>query len=180
MNVWSCNSGRFDLIYPNFTIRNAEDQVVLKIKGPFFTCSCGQNVEFQVFAPDGTTEVGKISKQWSGLFKEYFTDADNFGIQCELVAQAIHATVCSDVLCAQLEGIEIQALFCLDSASLLPLSLSAHLSPSSSLSSPHSPPLTLLPSLSSPHSPPLTLLPSSPPLLLLSLPCQSQWTWMLR
>lgn len=75
---------RFDLIFPNFTIRNAEDEVVLRIKGPFFTCSCGQNVEFQVFAPDGETEVGKISKQWSGLFKEYFTDADNFGIQCEL------------------------------------------------------------------------------------------------
>ena len=26
-------------------------------------------------------EVGKISKQWSGLVKEAFTDADNFGIQ---------------------------------------------------------------------------------------------------
>lgn len=25
--------------------------------------------------------VGKISKQWSGLAKEIFTDADNFGIQ---------------------------------------------------------------------------------------------------
>lgn len=29
---------------------------------------------------DGS-EVGKISKQWSGLVKEYFTDADNFGVQ---------------------------------------------------------------------------------------------------
>lgn len=26
-------------------------------------------------------KVGKISKQWSGLVKEAFTDADNFGIQ---------------------------------------------------------------------------------------------------
>lgn len=26
-------------------------------------------------------EVGKISKEWSGLAKEAFTDADNFGIQ---------------------------------------------------------------------------------------------------
>ena len=32
---------------------------------------------------DGTQPVGKITKQWSGLAKEYFTDADNFGIQCE-------------------------------------------------------------------------------------------------
>jgi hypothetical protein len=70
----------FDLIYPNFTIRNAEDEVVLKIKGPFFTCTCGQNIDFVVTTPDGNSEVGKISKQWSGLIKEYFTDADNFGI----------------------------------------------------------------------------------------------------
>lgn len=38
----------------------------------------------QVLSADGTQEVGKISKQWGGLAKEYFTDADNFGIQCEL------------------------------------------------------------------------------------------------
>ena len=37
----------------------------------------------QVLSADGTQPVGKISKQWSGLVKEYFTDADNFGIQCE-------------------------------------------------------------------------------------------------
>ena len=37
----------------------------------------------QVLSVDGTQEVGKISKQWSGLVKEYFTDADNFGIQCK-------------------------------------------------------------------------------------------------
>jgi hypothetical protein len=30
---------------------------------------------------NGEQQVGKISKQWSGLAKEYFTDADNFGIQ---------------------------------------------------------------------------------------------------
>ena len=33
-----------------------------------------------MLAPDGQTEVGKISKKWSGRFKESFTDADNFGI----------------------------------------------------------------------------------------------------
>ena len=31
-------------------------------------------------SPDGSTEVGKISKQWTGLLREAFTDADNFGI----------------------------------------------------------------------------------------------------
>lgn len=29
---------------------------------------------------DGS-EIGKISKQWSGLVKEAFMDADNFGVQ---------------------------------------------------------------------------------------------------
>lgn len=29
---------------------------------------------------DGGTQVGKISKKWSGLLREAFTDADNFGI----------------------------------------------------------------------------------------------------
>ena len=36
----------------------------------------------QILSADGTQEVGKISKQWSGLAKEFFTKADNFGIQC--------------------------------------------------------------------------------------------------
>ena len=38
----------------------------------------------QVLSADGTDDVGKITKQFSGLAKEYFTDADNFGIQCKL------------------------------------------------------------------------------------------------
>ena len=33
---------------------------------------------------DGKTEVGKISKKWSGIMKEAFSDADNFGVQFPL------------------------------------------------------------------------------------------------
>lgn len=29
---------------------------------------------------DETCTVGRISKQWTGILKEFFTDADNFGI----------------------------------------------------------------------------------------------------
>ncbi|CAN7940344.1 unnamed protein product, partial [Ixodes pacificus] len=29
-------------------------------------------------------EIGVITKQWSGLVKEYFTDADNFGVSFPL------------------------------------------------------------------------------------------------
>ena len=34
----------------------------------------------QVLSADGDVQVGKISKQWSGLIKEAFTDTDNFGV----------------------------------------------------------------------------------------------------
>ena len=30
---------------------------------------------------DSDQPIGRISKQWSGLIKEAFTDSDNFGIQ---------------------------------------------------------------------------------------------------
>lgn len=33
----------------------------------------------QILGLDGT-QVGKITKQWSGLAREFFTDADYFGI----------------------------------------------------------------------------------------------------
>lgn len=39
----------------------------------------------QIFGQDGTTEVGRISKQWSGMLREMFTDADNFGVSCKRV-----------------------------------------------------------------------------------------------
>jgi hypothetical protein len=34
----------------------------------------------QVLSKDGGTQVGKISKQWAGILREMFTDADYFGI----------------------------------------------------------------------------------------------------
>ena len=41
------------------------------------------SLSLQVLSADGVHTVGKITKQWSGLAKEMFTDADNFGISCE-------------------------------------------------------------------------------------------------
>jgi hypothetical protein len=41
----------------------------------------------------GELEIGKITKKWSGLLKETFSDADNFGIQfprnCDVKLKAI-------------------------------------------------------------------------------------------
>lgn len=35
----------------------------------------------QILTLDEVSKIGKISKQWTGLLREAFTDADNFGIQ---------------------------------------------------------------------------------------------------
>lgn len=43
--------------------------------------SCCGDVNFKVLSKDESTVVGKISKKWTGLLREFFTDADNFGIQ---------------------------------------------------------------------------------------------------
>lgn len=71
---------KWSMCYPHFVIKNVHGDTVLRIKGPFCTYSiCGNDVEFKILSLDGT-EIGKISKQWSGLARELFTDADFFGI----------------------------------------------------------------------------------------------------
>lgn len=66
---------------PRFSIQNVEKETVLRVLGPCFACSCGGDVSFEVKTRDESRGVGRISKQWSGLLKEVFTDTDNFGIQ---------------------------------------------------------------------------------------------------
>ncbi|XP_060111503.1 phospholipid scramblase 3 [Heteronotia binoei] len=66
---------------PKFSIQNAEKETVLRVLGPCFAFSCGGDVNFEVKTRDESRGVGRISKQWSGLLKEVFTDTDNFGIQ---------------------------------------------------------------------------------------------------
>ncbi|CAI6360842.1 unnamed protein product [Macrosiphum euphorbiae] len=71
----------WSILTPMFTIRNAANEEVLKIEGPICRYSiCGADVEFKILSKDKTTVVGRISKQWSGLLREVFTDADFFGI----------------------------------------------------------------------------------------------------
>ena len=71
----------WSLIHPRYTVRDEAGNAVLRIEGPFCTLSwCGSDVEFKVLSGDGNTEVGMISKQWSGFAKEAFTDSDNFGV----------------------------------------------------------------------------------------------------
>ncbi|UYV79710.1 hypothetical protein LAZ67_18000373 [Cordylochernes scorpioides] len=72
---------QWSILRPKFHIEDAAGQVVLQIEGPICTWSlfC-KDVEFKVLSADGTNEVGRITKQWSGLAREAFTDADHFGI----------------------------------------------------------------------------------------------------
>ncbi|PSN41099.1 Phospholipid scramblase 1 [Blattella germanica] len=53
---------------------------VIHLNRPLACDSCWFPCCLQVLSRDGGTQVGKISKQWSGLLREAFTDADYFGI----------------------------------------------------------------------------------------------------
>ncbi|XP_049852121.1 phospholipid scramblase 1 isoform X2 [Schistocerca gregaria] len=70
----------WSILSPQFSIKNAAGDVVLRIEGPICTYSICGDVEFKILSKDGSSQVGKISKQWSGLLREAFTDADYFGI----------------------------------------------------------------------------------------------------
>ncbi|KAF1380602.1 hypothetical protein PFLUV_G00165590 [Perca fluviatilis] len=69
---------------PKFSIQGPNKETLMKLEGPCFACNCCGDVNFELKSKDGDTPIGRISKQWSGLLKEVFTDADNFGIQFPL------------------------------------------------------------------------------------------------
>ncbi|KAM4771140.1 phospholipid scramblase family member 5-like [Rhinophrynus dorsalis] len=72
---------KWDPLLPKFTIQNESKDDVLKIIGPYVTCSCFGDVEFEVKALNEEATIGKISKYWSGFVNDVFTNADNFGIE---------------------------------------------------------------------------------------------------
>ncbi|XP_075214938.1 phospholipid scramblase 1 isoform X4 [Lycorma delicatula] len=70
----------WSILTPQFSIKNAAGDSILRIEGPFCTFSMCGDVEFKILSKDSSQVVGKISKQWAGLLREMFTDADYFGI----------------------------------------------------------------------------------------------------
>ncbi|XP_061049557.1 phospholipid scramblase 2 isoform X2 [Eubalaena glacialis] len=74
----------WDPCLPKFTLQNEKREDVLRITGPCIVCSCCADVDFEIKSLDDKYMVGKISKQWTGLVRELFTDVDNFGIQFPL------------------------------------------------------------------------------------------------
>ncbi|KAK0171755.1 hypothetical protein PV328_005163 [Microctonus aethiopoides] len=67
---------------PEFSVRDETGVEKLRIIGPVLLCGCGE-YEFPVHANDGTM-IGMIKKQWSGLSRELFTNADVFGVNFPL------------------------------------------------------------------------------------------------
>ncbi|XP_041483617.1 phospholipid scramblase 2-like isoform X2 [Lytechinus variegatus] len=70
----------WSICFPKFAIQNENHETILRIDGPLCQWNCCGDVEFDVMSADGSSKVGKISKQWTGFIKEAFTDADNFGV----------------------------------------------------------------------------------------------------
>lgn len=63
-----------------FTIKDATGKSVLKIHGPWLPCAfrC-QGITFELRSLNGS-RIGAISKEFGGIVREMFTDADTFGI----------------------------------------------------------------------------------------------------
>ncbi|XP_065360481.1 phospholipid scramblase 1-like [Calliphora vicina] len=78
-NVIGTIEQEWSLCAPAFRIKNHIGDTVLRIEGPICTFSMCGDVEFNIVSLTGGN-VGKICKQWSGLAREIFTDADFFGI----------------------------------------------------------------------------------------------------
>ncbi|KAM8973983.1 phospholipid scramblase 1-like isoform 2-T2 [Pelodytes ibericus] len=66
---------------PKYSLLTETREAVLKVVGPCLMSSCCGDINFQVKPLCESRSLGLISKQWGGLPKEIFTDADNFGIQ---------------------------------------------------------------------------------------------------
>ncbi|XP_036354549.1 phospholipid scramblase 2-like isoform X1 [Octopus sinensis] len=74
---------RCSFVRPLFDVMNENDEVVFKIQGPYCMWAgpcCIGDQNFYVHSPDMSRKVATISKEFSGLVKEMFTKADNFGI----------------------------------------------------------------------------------------------------
>ncbi|XP_067644376.1 phospholipid scramblase 2 isoform X2 [Eurosta solidaginis] len=78
-NVIGTVEQEWSICSPSFSIKNHIGDTVLRIEGPLCTFTMCGDVEFQILSLTGE-HIGKISKQWSGLAREIFTDADFFGI----------------------------------------------------------------------------------------------------
>jgi uncharacterized protein YxjI len=65
---------RFAFFSRKYSFYDAQGQEIMSLHGPFF-----KPWTFNIL--DNGERIGKITKKWSGAFKEMFTDADVFGAE---------------------------------------------------------------------------------------------------
>ncbi|NRA59848.1 MAG: scramblase [Psychrobium sp.] len=63
----------FSLLRRTYAVFDSSDREIFQLHGPMLK-------PWTFLIKNGDRELGKITKQWSGLLKESFTDADNFGV----------------------------------------------------------------------------------------------------
>lgn len=53
----------WNILYPTFSIKNDNNDVVFRIEGPCCQMECCSDIDFKIITPDGKKEVGRISKK---------------------------------------------------------------------------------------------------------------------
>jgi hypothetical protein len=65
-----------------FRVKNPAQDTIMTISGPsglIARTSFGNEINFKILSLNGN-EIGRITKHWSGMVREVFTDADDFSI----------------------------------------------------------------------------------------------------
>ena len=67
---------RFSFLTRTFDLMDADGKVVAEMRGPIF-----RPFTFMVYQQG--QEIGRVTKQWSGIGREAFTDADTFKVEVD-------------------------------------------------------------------------------------------------
>ncbi|XP_043284917.1 phospholipid scramblase 1-like isoform X2 [Venturia canescens] len=65
---------------PKVEVECAQGMPLFQIEGPCCGCSCLWSSEYQVFSADRSRQIGVISREWPGIERVLFTNADIFGV----------------------------------------------------------------------------------------------------
>jgi len=95
---------------PKYLVKDASGNHIFDIKGPCCVLSgpcCTCEIPFEIFSPGsigGDVPVGKITRQYGGFAKEFFTDATNFSLtfpidlEVKVKAVLVAATFLIDIM----------------------------------------------------------------------------------
>ena len=79
---------RFSFLTRRFDLMDATGRIVAEMRGPIF-----RPYTFMVYQQG--QEVGRVTKQWSGVGREMFTDADTFKVEVDTSRGRPGASLCS-------------------------------------------------------------------------------------